>query len=117
MSYTLYDKKVIEILALSLLLQQGEQYAYSIMKQIKALSGGAVSVVNGSLYPVLYSLKDRGCLTDRTVAVGKSRKMNRVYYNMTPAGVEYLQTLLAERELIQSSIERIRQSAAQGGKP
>lgn len=110
MSYILYDKKVIEILVLSLL-RQGELYAYSIMKQISALSKGGICVVNGSLYPILYNLKDKGYLTDRTVAVGKSQKMNRVYYERTPAGAEYLRSLLAERELVQNSMEMIIKSA------
>lgn len=110
MPHIIYDKTIIEILVL-FLLQHGELYAYSIMKLISSLSEDTLSVMGGSLYPILYKLKDKGYITDRIEIIGKRQRMSRVYYNLTASGQEYLQTLLADRAMIQNSMEKIFKNA------
>lgn len=113
MAHTIYDKSIIEILVL-FLLQHGELYAYNIMKLINSLSEDILAVQGGSLYPILYKLTEKGYITDRVEIIGKRQRMSRVYYSLTPAGEEYLQTIIAQRERIQTGIENVFKNAEGG---
>ena len=46
----------------------------------------------GSLYPALYRMLDKGYISDEKRQVGK--RMTRVYYHLEPEGKAYLDTLL-----------------------
>lgn len=115
MAHTVYDKSIIEMLAL-FLLQEEDLYAYDIMKKIRSLSGDALVVQGGSLYPILYKLTEKGFVTDRVEIIGKRQRMSRVYYHLTDLGKEYLQTLIADNELIQRGIQNIFHNAEKGEK-
>lgn len=113
MAHTIYDKSIIEMLAL-FLLQEEDLYAYDIMKKIRALSEDALAVQGGSLYPILYKLTEKGYITDRIEVIGKRQRMSRVYYHLTALGREYLQSLIADNELIQRGIQSVFQNAEKG---
>lgn len=83
----------IELTLLSLLSQK-DMYGYEICQQLKDLSRGMYVVTEGSLYPVLYRLIERGYITDRSELVGKRR--TRVYYHIEQAGVDYLNEIKQE---------------------
>lgn len=83
----------IELVLLSLLSQK-DMYGYEICQQLKDLSRGMYVVTEGSLYPALYRLIERGCITDRSEKVGKRR--TRVYYHIEPAGFDYLNEIKQE---------------------
>lgn len=76
------------------LLKREDMYGYQLVQQTEKLSGGRIVTQEGSLYPVLYKLLDKGYISDRKVQVGK--RMNRIYYHLEPAGEARLQELLAE---------------------
>ncbi len=115
MPLIIYNKDVIEILVL-FLLQQEDMYAYQIMKQIQALSGERISVMGGSLYPILYKFTEKGYVTDRVEAIGKRQRMNRIYYHITPQGEKYMDSLLEENNLIQQAIQSVFKNGKKKGK-
>lgn len=109
MAHIIYDKSIIEMLAL-FLLQKGELYAYDIMRKIGALSGNALAVQGGTLYPILYKLTEKGFVTDRVEVIGRRGRMTRVYYRITPEGEDYLRSLIATHRLVQQGIADVFQN-------
>lgn len=57
-------------------------------------SNGLFQITEGSLYPVLYRLLDKGYISDRKELVGKRR--TRVYYRIESEGLEYLKKITEE---------------------
>ncbi len=115
MAHTIYDKNIIEMLVL-FLLQKEDLYAYNIMKMIRSLSGDVLAVQGGSLYPILYKLTEKGYITDRVEIIGKRQRMSRVYYHLTDPGKDYLQSLIADNELVQRGIQSVFRNAETGDK-
>jgi PadR family transcriptional regulator, regulatory protein PadR len=63
-------------------------HGWGIAKRIQQLSDDVLSVGQGSLYPALYRLEDRGWITAEW---GISREGRRAkFYSLTPAGREQL---------------------------
>ena len=83
----------IELVLLTLL-QRKDMYGYEICQEFDSQSNGLFTVTEGSLYPVLYRLLDKGYISDRSEKVGKRR--TRVYYHLEPAGQEYLSEIKKE---------------------
>lgn len=88
-----FRRGVMSLVILALLKRE-DMYGYQLVQQTEALSGGRIITQEGSLYPVLYKLLDKGYISDRKVRVGK--RMNRIYYHLEPAGEAQLQKLVAE---------------------
>ena len=83
----------IEIMLLTML-EKEDMYGYQLCQQIEQSSQGLYVLQEGSLYPSLYRLLDKGCISDRTERVGKRR--TRVYYHLEPRGKEYLAEIKKE---------------------
>ena len=83
----------IELVLLSLLVGK-DMYGYEICQEFERQSGGMFVVPEGSLYPVLYRMLDKGYITDRSELVGKRR--TRVYYHIEQAGIDYLTEIKQE---------------------
>ncbi len=81
-------------LTLLTLLSQKDMYGYEICQQLRELTNGLYVVTEGSLYPVLYRLMEKGCISDRSERVGKRR--TRVYYHIEQAGIDYLDEIKRE---------------------
>jgi transcriptional regulator len=70
----------------------GPQHGYGVLLRIGQISRGYLPVQQGTLYPALYRLEDRGFLA---TAWGVSENNRRAkFYSLTPAG---RQQLRAER--------------------
>lgn len=74
-------------------LMLGALHGWGISKRLRELSSDALAVGQGSLYPAVYRLEDRGWIRSewRTSAEGKRAK----FYSLLPAGRKQF---LAERE-------------------
>ena len=91
---------VPELLLLRLLEQQ-EMYGYELVKSIKTVTGDAISLGEGVIYPVLHSLEKAGALKSRRKAVGGR---TRVYYSVTAKGRKRLDRLQNEWSRIESGV-------------
>lgn len=91
---------VPELLLLRLLEQQ-EMYGYELVRSIKAVTGEAISLGEGVIYPVLHSLERNGALKARRKSVGGR---TRVYYAVTAKGSKRLDRLQGEWRRIESGI-------------
>ena len=76
------DMLVLKILA------SGAAHGHTIAKIIERGSGEFLRVEQGSLYPALYRLEDRGLVASFWGTTEKNRKAK--YYRLTPAGRKHL---------------------------
>jgi len=80
-------------------------YGYQMVQAIEGRSEGVISIQIGSLYPVLYRLRDDACISEHEVQVGKRRF--RVYYHMEPKGETLFQELLSEHNCFEAALRQI----------
>jgi len=75
------------------ILQQGDNYGYALVQQVKELSGGRIEWSEGMLYPVLHRLEQEGLIEAKwkESEAGKRRK----YYRLRRSGH---MALVKERE-------------------
>lgn len=73
----------LELIVLHLL-APGEAYGYEIVSTLTAQSDGALTVTDGTLYPVLYRLERAGFVQVRWDT--PDRGVPRKYYRLTPVG-------------------------------
>ena len=93
-----FKRGTAEMLVLHLL-QKEDLYGY----QEKSM--GVYTMLEGSLYPILYRLTEMGCISDYEKLVGKRR--TRRYYHIEPKGKEYYKKILADYDAVATSISRI----------
>jgi PadR family transcriptional regulator PadR len=91
---------VPELLLLRLLDKQ-EMYGYELVRAIRSVTGEAISLGEGVIYPVLHSLEKNGSLKSRRKAVSGR---TRVYYSLTAKGRQRLNKLHIEWLRIQGGI-------------
>ena len=70
------------------ILAQGESYGYAILQRIEALSDGALSWDDSTLYPVLHRLENQGLLISSWRKADNQRR--RKYYALTVKGKKAL---------------------------
>lgn len=70
-------------------LNRGTMHGFGIAERIQRLSDDVLSVGEGSLYPALYRLQDRGWITSQWGQSENNRKAK--YYTLTKAGRKQLE--------------------------
>ena len=80
-------KGTTELLILSVL-EEEELYGYQILQRIRERSGDALAPSEGTLYPALHRLEQRGAL-DASWGPGEAGPRRR-YYRLTDAGIGLL---------------------------
>jgi PadR family transcriptional regulator PadR len=83
------------------ILNEGEDYGYSIIKKVMAASNNKLQWKEGSLYPVLGKLEKNG-LVSSYIKVENGRK--RKYYSINKPGETRLQELRKEWGLITNTM-------------
>jgi len=81
-------KGVFEILVLQLLSKE-EKYGYLLISELKTKSGGAFTLKEGTLYPILYRLEDDGLVISRW-SIPSGKEVSRKYYAITDEGRQTL---------------------------
>jgi PadR family transcriptional regulator PadR len=66
----------------------GLQHGYGVLLRIEQISGGALSIEQGALYPALYRLERRGLLKSEWGVSDNNRKAK--FYQLTAAGAKHL---------------------------
>ncbi|MEL6448856.1 MAG: helix-turn-helix transcriptional regulator [Pseudomonadota bacterium] len=91
---------VPELLLLRLLSQR-EMYGYELVRQIQLVTGEAIKLGEGVIYPSLYALEKAGALKAKRRKVGARE---RVYYSATAKGRKRLARLETDWERIRDAI-------------
>ena len=99
-----FKRGTAELLVLHLL-QNEDLYGYQITHAFEEKSNGDYTMLEGSLYPILYRLTELGYITDYTKLVGKRR--TRRYYHLEESGRVYYKEILNDYLTIINSIDKI----------
>jgi PadR family transcriptional regulator, regulatory protein PadR len=93
------DLLILRVLALEPL------HGYGIVRRIEQMSGEAMQIRQGSLYPALYRMEQRGLLAAdwKTAESGKEAK----YYRLTKAGRKALESETESWVRLRSAIDLI----------
>jgi PadR family transcriptional regulator, regulatory protein PadR len=86
-------------------LQLAPLHGWGIARRIEALSAEVLSIGQGSLYPALYRLEDRGLITAEWGISGEGRRAK--VYQLTPAGRKALAAEQANWRLFSQAVEQI----------
>lgn len=84
-------KATIEMLLLKLL-SESDMYGYQLSQELKKRSKSLYTILEGSMYPILYRLADQNYITFWDEKIGK--RQTRVYYHIEKSGIEYLRELI-----------------------
>lgn len=84
-------KATIELLLLKLL-DEGDMYGYQLAQELKRRSSGQYTLLEGSMYPILYRMTESGYVSFYEKKVGV--RQTRVYYHLEDTDRQYLQALL-----------------------
>ena len=85
-------KATIEMLLLKLL-TESDMYGYQMSQEIKKRSSENYTILEGSMYPILYCLTEQKYISFYEEKVGK--RQTRIYYHLEEAGKEYLNQLIS----------------------
>lgn len=106
-----FKKGAVEMLLLQLLSEE-DLYGYQMAQLIIEKGGGYITVPEGSLYPTLYKLQDKNCISSHTKLIGK--RLRRVYYHIEDDGQAYLQELKKEYYAVNNCITNILEYPKEG---
>jgi transcriptional regulator len=86
-------------------LQHEPQHGYGIAIRLQQLSDDVLKVEEGSLYPALYRMEQRGWIKS---SLGLSENNRRArFYRLTPAGRKQLESELASWRRLSGAIARV----------
>jgi len=102
---------VPELLVLRLLTQQ-PMYGYELVKSIRLVTGEAIKLGEGVVYPLLHGLERSGALrAKRETHKGRTR----VYYSLTAKGRKRLTRLTSEWDRVSTAVDTALTSGAHEG--
>ena len=108
MQKTEFLQGTLDMLILKVL-NRGTQHGFGIAQRIQQLSDDVLSVGEGSLYPALYRLQDRGWIDSEW---GQSENNRRAkYYKLTKAGRKQLEVESEGWDRLCLAIRQVMQSA------
>jgi len=99
-------KGVLEMVILKLL-NEDDQYGYSIIQQVNKRSNEVLELKDGTLYPILYRLEDNKLIESYWQNTDTSRSRPRKYYKITKKGTETLGVMIEDYKLVYDSINVI----------
>ena len=91
---------VPELLVLRLLIGR-EMYGYEIVKAVRLVTGEAIGLGEGVIYPVLHGLEENGAVKAKRKSVNGRE---RVYYAVTAAGKRRLEHLNNEWQRVSGGV-------------
>jgi PadR family transcriptional regulator, regulatory protein PadR len=94
----------LDLLILRTLLM-GPLHGWGISKQIRSMSEDVLEVNQGSLYPALYRLEDRGMIEAEWGISDEGRRAK--FYRLTTAGREHFSTEQRSWRLFSSAVEHV----------
>lgn len=88
-----FKKATIEMMLLKLLSEE-DMYGYQMSQELKKRSSGIYTLLEGSMYPILYRLSDQEYISFYEKKV--TQRQSRIYYHLEAKGLEYLNQLLSD---------------------
>jgi PadR family transcriptional regulator PadR len=98
----------LDLLILKTLESMGPMHGYRIARRIEQVAGNLIQLNQGSIYPALMRLENRGWIGTEWGISGTKRKVK--FYSLTKAGRKQLQTEIAARETTTALVARFLES-------
>lgn len=95
----------LDLMVLRTLEAMGSQHGYAIASRLAQVSGGAIQLNMGTLYPALVRLERRGFVRARWDTTGNNRRAR--FYTITPAGRRQLEVEKAGWARMAGIIDRL----------
>jgi PadR family transcriptional regulator, regulatory protein PadR len=89
-------------------LSLGPLHGYGIIQRIRQLSGELLDVEQGSLYPAVYRIEQRGWVSSKWGVTETGRKAK--FYTLTKAGRKQLTTEEESWDLLSLAIAKVRKA-------
>jgi transcriptional regulator len=86
----------------------GPLHGYGIIERIRQMSEGMLTVEQGSLYPALYRIEQRGWISSKWGTNETGRKAK--FYTLTKAGRKQLAVEEASWDMLSLAIAKVRQA-------
>jgi len=83
----------------------GAQHGYGVLLRIEQITGGALAIEQGALYPALYRLEHQGLLDTEWGTSDNNRRAK--FYALTKAGQKQLEAETANWERIAGVMGRV----------
>ena len=99
-----FKRGTAELLVLHCLLKE-DLYGYQITHAFEEKTNGDYTMLEGSLYPILYKLEDAGYITGYTVKAGVRRV--RKFYHIEESGKRHYEEILKDYLTVTDSIFKI----------
>lgn len=99
----------LDLLVLKTLDSMGPMHGYSIAHRIQQVSEDALQLNQGTLYPALIRLQNRGWISSKWKVTENNRKAR--YYSLTKAGRKQLQQEAENWDRMAAIIYRVLQGA------
>ena len=103
---------IAELLILSIL-KKNDTYIYDIKKTISESSDDTLPISQNTIYAAAYKLENEGKISEYSKLVG--RKRTRVYYHIEEEGIEYLDKLVKDYQMVIINVNKILNSLIDGG--
>ncbi len=87
------------------LLEEGDKYGYQMIEELDRRSDSTFAFKAGTLYPLLHSLEQQGCVTAYDGEPEKNRP--RRYYRLTPKGRKLLLEKKAQWDTFSRAVNRV----------
>ena len=104
-------KGSIKSIVLKILTENERMYGYELTRRVEELTSGTIKLTLGALYPILHKLESDGDVTTESEVVNNR---TRVYYKLTPGGLETAKVKIKE---LFDYIETIRRILSSNGRP
>ena len=91
-------------------LMKKEKYGYEIIKDIRDASEEVIQLGEGSVYPLLHALEQKGLVKSRWVQQEKGP--GRKYYKLTPKGIKSLGEAKTQWKTFEQAVQRVLSGSA-----
>ncbi|MGE6631917.1 PadR family transcriptional regulator [Bacillus sp. NPDC077027] len=87
------------------LLNSKPMYGYEMIKELEVKSEGIFSFKEGTIYPILHNLEDKGLIVSYWGEGNGNRK--RKYYKINDKGKEFIQEKKEEWKVFKGAVDRV----------
>jgi PadR family transcriptional regulator, regulatory protein PadR len=87
------------------LLNSKQMYGYEIIKELEKKSDGIFSFKEGTIYPILHNLEDKGLIVSYWGEGNGNRK--RKYYKINDKGKKFIQEKKEEWSSFKTAVDRV----------
>ena len=95
----------LDLMVLKTLESMGQMHGYAIARRIEQVSGNSLRLNQGTIYPALLRLQQRGWITSRWAITETKRRAK--FYSLSRSGLKQIREETENWELVAATMARI----------